>query len=130
MKIYVLGNPLVKEDSYPLELIPQLSKIFPWINFERVDPNENFPLKSEKKIIILDTIIGISQPVILDLDDLEEKGKTPVSLHDYDLLFHLLLLKKTGRLGQVIIIGIPELRDKSLIGQVSDLISRSVLGRK
>lgn len=45
--------------------------------------------------------------MILNLDDFEKKKKTPISPHDYDLLFHLLLLKKIKRLKKVIIIGLP-----------------------
>lgn len=107
MKIYVLGNPLLKEDSLPLKILPKLKKELPKINFEIIDPNENFPPKDEKELIILDTVLGIKKPCILNLADFENKKKTPISPHDYDLLFHLLLLKKIKKLKKVIIIGIP-----------------------
>ncbi len=107
MKIYVLGNPLVKKDSLPLKLMPRLQKIFPQINFIIIDPNEDFPPQEERDLIILDTVLGIKKPTILDLNAFEAKKKTPVSPHDYDLLLHLLLLKKTGRLNNVKIIGMP-----------------------
>ena len=106
MKIYVLGNLLVKEDSLPLLMIPKLKKAFPDIDFQTVDPNENFPPEGEKNLIILDTVLGIKKPLLLDLDDFDTIKKTPISPHDYDLLFHLLLLKKIKRLEKVLIIGV------------------------
>lgn len=107
MKIYVLGNPLLKEDNQALKILPKLKKELPKINFEVVDPNENFPPKDEKELIILDTVLGIKKPCVLDLADFEKAKKTPISPHDYDLLFHLLLLKKTKKLKKVIIVGLP-----------------------
>ncbi len=107
MKIYVLGNPLVKEDSLPLKLVPRLQKLFPQISFVIVDPNEDFPPREERDLIILDTVLGIKKPMILDLNSFEAKKKTPVSPHDYDLLLHLLLLKKTSKINSVKIISVP-----------------------
>jgi len=111
MKIYVLGNPLVKEDSLPLLIVPKLKKAFPNIDFQTVDPNENFPPEGEKNLIILDTVLGIKKQVLLDLDDFDAIKKTPISPHDYDLLFHLLLLKKIKRLEKVLIIGVKSEND-------------------
>ena len=108
MKIYVFGNPLVNKDSLPLKLLPELKKEFPKIEFIVADPNENFPPNCERDLIILDTVMGIKKPTILDLDDFQKNEKTPVSPHDYDLLFHLLLLKKTKKIREVKIIGLPE----------------------
>lgn len=107
MKIYVLGNPLVAEDSLPIKLAFQLKTVFPAINFQIVDPNENFPPIGEKDLIIFDTVIGIKKPMVLDLNSFEKAKQTPVSPHDYDLLFHLLLLMKLKKIRSVKIIGIP-----------------------
>ena len=107
MKIYVFGNPLVEEDSVPLIILPQLKKQFPDIDFIVVDPNENFPPKGERNLIIFDTVKGISEVTLLDYSDLAAIEKSPVSPHDYDLLLHLLLLKKMGKIDSVKIIGFP-----------------------
>lgn len=107
IKVYVFGNPLIKEDSLPLKIIPNLKKKFPRINFIIYDPNENFPPKDEKNLLIIDTVIGINQPMLFDLNDLSEANKTPISPHDYDLLFHLQLLKKMKKINRVKIIGLP-----------------------
>lgn len=106
-KIYVLGNPLVTEDSIPLQFLPDLKKSFPEIEFLLVDPNENFPPEGEKNLLILDTVIGIKKPTLLDLNRFMTNKKTPISPHDYDVLLHLLLLKKMKRIESVKIIGIP-----------------------
>ncbi|MBI4973990.1 hypothetical protein HZC27_05245 [Candidatus Roizmanbacteria bacterium] len=107
MKIYIFGNPLVAEDSLPIHILPDLQKQFPDIHFIVVDPNENFPPEGERDLIILDTVKGISEVTLLDYSDLALIEKSPISPHDYDLLLHLLLLKKMGRIDKVKIIGFP-----------------------
>lgn len=109
MKIYVFGNSLVKEDSLPIKLIPQMQKKFPKIHFIIADPNENFPPSGEKDLIILDTVMGLKKPKIFTLADLETIAKSPVSPHDYDLGMHFLLLKKIKRINTVKIIGVPSM---------------------
>lgn len=127
MKIYVFGNPLVEEDSLPLKLIPELKKKFPKIQFVVADPNENFPPEGEKDLIILDTVEGIKEPVLLNLDDLREIRQSPISPHDYDLLFHLLLLKKRKKINRVSIIGLPLFRGRikvvKYVKQIGEIIS-------
>lgn len=124
-KIYVFGNPLVKEDSIPLRLLPDLIKSFPKVTFVVTDPNENFPTQGEKDLIILDTVIGIKKPTVLNLSDFDKNKSTPVSPHDYDLLFHLLLLKKLKKIKYVKIIGIPmSFKEISLsLNYLTELIS-------
>ncbi len=107
-KIYVFGNPLIPQDSFPFQFINELSRAFPDIDFHITDPNENFPPTSEKNLVILDTVKGIKKPMLFDLDDFESKGATPISPHDYDLLFHLLLLRKLKKINTVKLIGIPQ----------------------
>lgn len=107
MRIYVFGNMLIKEDNSPLLMVSILQQKFPHIQFIAVDPNENFPPETEKNVIIIDTVSGISTTLFLDFSDLKNIEKTPVSPHDYDLLLHLLLLKKIGKIDSVRIIGVP-----------------------
>ena len=126
MKIYVFGNPLVKEDSLPVKLLPDLSKKFPKIEFIITDPNENFPPENEKDLIILDTVKGITEARLFDLSDLKEISQSPISPHDYDLLFHLLLLKKRKIIDRVKIIGVPLLYDRTKVVQVKNIINRII----
>ena len=126
MKIYVFGNPLVKNDSIPLMMIPELEKSFPVIQFIITDPNENFPPENEKDLIILDTVKGITEARLFDLSDLKEISQSPISPHDYDLLFHLLLLKKRKIIDRVKIIGVPLLYDRTKVVQVKKLIRKLI----
>ncbi len=127
MKIYVFGNPLVKEDSAPLKLLPQLRSKFPEIEFVVTDPNENFPPVGEQDLVILDTVKGIKEPMFLDLSNLENIESTPISPHDYDLMFHLQLLLKLKKIKSVKIIGIPTKTDKNILISISNLIKSAIL---
>jgi len=113
MKIYVFGNQLIDEDSVPLKISPKLKKIFPDIKFIQVDPNENFPDANEKDLVIIDTVKGLKKICLIQFSDLEMIKKSPVSPHDYDLLFHLQLLMKLGKVNSVMIIGLPYLADNT-----------------
>ena len=104
MKVYIVGNPLVKVDSLPFKLLPKLKKEFPEGRFEEVDPTENFIPENDS--IIIDTVVGIDHVrLFTDLDEFVPFSS--VSAHDYDLGLHLQLLKKLGKITSVSILGIP-----------------------
>jgi hypothetical protein len=105
MKIYIAGNELIESDRLPLEIIPELKKIFPALSFERVDPNENFI--PEEGSVIIDSVDGISH-VQLFTDIGAFVLASSVSAHDYDLGFHLMLLGKLHKLPHIKILGIPQ----------------------
>lgn len=107
MRVYIFGNPLVQEDSAALSLRIGLMEKFPEVEFVTADPNDNFPPPGEKNPVILDAVKGIPRTMLLDFSDLASVEKSPVSPHDYDLLLHLLLLKKMAKIETVKIIGIP-----------------------
>ena len=134
MKIYVFGNDLVKEDSGALLLVSKLRLTYPHVQFLVVDPNENFPPQNEKNIVVLDTVEKIHKPILLDFSDLAAVNKTPVSPHDYDLLLHLLLLKKMGKIDSVKIIGVPTTQVlgstlKEVKQIISSLLSKNAMHR-
>ena len=104
MKVYIVGNPLVKVDSLPFKLLPKLRKEFPEVRFEEADPTENFIPENDS--IIIDTVVGIDHVrLFTDLDEFAQFHS--VSAHDYDLSLHLQLLKKLGKITSVSILGIP-----------------------
>jgi hypothetical protein len=105
MKVYIVGNPLVKDDNVPLKLLPVLLRVFPRVIFEEADPNENFV--PEEGSIIIDTVEGIIRPQFFDSIDTFVRTRS-VSAHDYDLGFHLLLLRKLHKLTEVRIVGVPK----------------------
>ncbi len=103
-KIYVAGNPLVKTDSVPLKIMSKLQRAFPGMEFIELEPTDNLP--DEKSLNIIDTVIGIDSVKVIDDIDAIVTGKV-YSLHDFDLGFNLKLMKKTGKLNRVNIIGVP-----------------------
>ncbi|HLD85152.1 MAG TPA: hypothetical protein VI968_01200 [archaeon] len=121
MKIYIAGNMLVKEDSIPLKLMGKLQEVFPEKKFIELEPSDNMP--EEKSLIIIDTIEGIKDVMVLENTDNIETGKI-YSLHDFDLGFNLKLMKKTGKLESVKIIGVPQnIDEKEALKQISDVIN-------
>jgi hypothetical protein len=104
MKVYLVGNPLVNKDSLPILIKPCLQKTFPRVLFEEIDPIENFV--PEEGSIIIDTVIGLRFPTWFDSID-AFVTKSSVNVHDYDLGFHLALLKKMNKLNSIRILGIP-----------------------
>ncbi len=103
-KVYIVGNTLASEDSLPIKLLPRLKKLFPQHTFIEIDPNENFV--PEECSIIIDNVHGIEE--VKWFDTLDEFVITKsVSPHDYDLGFHLQMLKKLGKLKRFKILGIP-----------------------
>ena len=104
--IYLLGNPNYEQDSLPLKILPRLKQQFPEINFQHLDPTENFP--EEENLVLIDTIVGIDKVRVLTLADLDKVELSPqCSLHDFDLGFQLKLMKKLGKLKDVKIVGVP-----------------------
>lgn len=124
-KIYVFGNPLLKEDSLPLILLPKLKEKFKNIKFIELDSTENLP--EEKNLVIIDTIINASKVVILkDLDKINFEKRC--SLHDCDLGFNLKLMKKMGKIRDVTIIGVPpSIKEKIALKEISEIISSLLL---
>ncbi|MCK5027342.1 MAG: hypothetical protein KAS07_02910 [Candidatus Pacebacteria bacterium] len=107
--IYVFGSTILKEDSLPIEMVPELKKRCPDFDFQIKDPNEEWDIPEE--LIVIDTVMGISKIHIFEsIDEFTQFPK--VSIHDYDALSNLLFLKKLGRLKKIKIIGIPSMIDK------------------
>lgn len=127
MKIYLIGNQLVGSDNLPYTLLPALLEAFPEVEFEEADPNENFI--PEDGSIILDTVEGLSEVKFFDsLDDFVTTRS--VSPHDYDLGFHLQLLKKLHKIHSFTILGLPQGQESQiLIDQVITEL-RKALARK
>lgn len=131
MTIYVFGNPFVKGDSGVFPVADKLRKSFPGTDFRVTDPNEDFPPKDERNPVILDTVKGLIKVELLRFEDLQNIEKSPVSPHDYDLLLHLLLLKKLGKIDSVTIVGIPfGMNAEAFYPQVFAVISSLLSGNE
>ena len=102
--VYCFGNPLLKEDSLPFLLIPQLREEFPGIDF--VEANSPDDIEEQEEILILDTAKGITKAIVLNDIDALCSNRT-CSLHDFDLGMTLKLMQKMGKLKRVRIFCIP-----------------------
>jgi Ni,Fe-hydrogenase maturation factor len=109
MKIYVFGNPDLKDDNLAIKTARKLKGKIKGVNFLIVKPNQDLPFAGEKKTIIMDVVEKITEPIIIGDNDL---GKIKISslttVHDFDLGFQLKYLRKIGKLGEVIILGLPQ----------------------
>ena len=102
MKIFFFGNEIISSDSLPTQLIPDISKQFPEIQFIQADPTENW-YRDEKELVIIDTVVGIEKVTVFNsLDSFEQQ--TRVTPHDYDLYMDLQLLIKAGKVRKITII--------------------------
>ena len=105
MKILVFGNPLLKQDSLPIKLLPKLKQLYPEIEFKEIDPTEDLENQG-RRLTILDTIQDIDKVTIIESIDQLHTNKI-YSMHDFDLALNLKLLKKLNIIDSVKIIGIP-----------------------
>lgn len=104
MVIFVFGNSDMPEDALPLKILPQLRERFPDIQFNAVDPNEEWDIPEE--VVGIDTVMGIDAVQVFD--NLERFVSAPrVTMHDFDALAQLRYLQKLGKIKKVAIIGVP-----------------------
>lgn len=120
MKIFIFGNEDLQMDSLPIKILPKLKEKFPEINFELVDPNEDWEVPEE--VVVIDTAVGIKDITIFD--SLEKFSSPPrVGMHDFDALTNLRYLWKLGKIKKIKIIGIPPDMDESeIIFKISHIL--------
>ena len=114
-------------DALPLRIQAELEGRFPHLRFLALDPNENWEVPDP--FIVIDTVVGLEG--IHVFYDLDEFAKTAaVTVHDFDALSQLRLLKKLGKLGKVIIIGVsPLLSEKAAEAAVADSLTALLSGQ-
>ncbi|MEK7208754.1 MAG: hypothetical protein AAB677_00660 [Patescibacteria group bacterium] len=120
--VYVFGNLDLPSDSLPLRILPELKAKFPSIRFEVKDPNEDWAVPV--KLIVIDTVINLKKITIFE--SLEKFTAAPrISMHDFDALANLRLLKKIGRLKEIKIIGLPPaIAVETAVRLTGDIISK------
>lgn len=105
MDVWVFGNIDLEQDSLPVAVVPQLQRVRPDCVFHLRDPLEEWD-EVPDPLIIVDTLKGVEKvTVFTDLDAFSDAPR--VGMHDLDLLAQLKLLKKVGKLKQVIVVGVP-----------------------
>lgn len=102
---YVYGNADLEVDSLPIRILPQLSRSRPDWQFEFRDPLDEWA-DVPNPLVIIDTVRGLEAVQVFT--ELTRFADAPrVSLHDLDLLAHLQLLQKLGKLKTLTLIGVP-----------------------
>ncbi|MFA6295052.1 MAG: hypothetical protein WC666_01355 [Candidatus Paceibacterota bacterium] len=132
MKVFIFGNPDILIDSLPLRILPQLKVLYPNIEFEVKDPNEEWDFSSRPRLearprgeasdlTIIDTAIGIKKVTVFH--DLKQFALPPrLGMHDFDAFTNLRYLMKLGKINTVTIIGIPpEINEEKAIEEISKL---------
>ncbi len=123
--ILCFGNPYINEDNLALCVADLLSKeSIKGIEIVKCISPEEILNYLDKEFLILDVVKGAKDVVIIeDIDMLRSDSK--VSMHDFDLGFFLKLMKETGKLDKVRIIGIPQKGDvEKLKDKVISLLPR------
>lgn len=112
--VYLLGNPLLKSDSIPIKLLPQLKKFCPDVSFQVFDPTEELQFDTKQNLTVIDAVIGIDK--VTQFHDLDSFSFPPrVTVHDFDLLINLKILQKLKRVKDITIIGVPTKGKKMVI---------------
>lgn len=106
MTILLFGNPDLSYDAVPVQIFARLQKYFPDYDFRVVDPNELDLPEADEKLVIIDTVAGLSETRFVSLDEIAA-ARARVTAHDFDLASYLLLAKKLNKNLSVKIIGIP-----------------------
>ena len=122
-RILVFGNPLVKEDALPLELLPDLRKEFPSVEFAEFDAAEDLEKEvQDGGLLIIDSVKGLKKvALVTDIDSIAENKI--YTMHDFDLGMTLKLLKKMGMLESVKIFGVPMGGEKKkALKELTDLL--------
>lgn len=119
--VYVFGNTELKCDSLPIEMVPELRKRCVECDFQIKDPVEEWDVPED--LWVLDTVLGLKDVhVFCGLDEFTQFPK--VTVHDYDALSNLLLLKKLGRLKNITIIGVPpNMQKEHVLDSISKILA-------
>ena len=103
-------------DSLPLRILPELRQVFPTVNFEIKDPNEEWDSfeNARGELVVIDTVIGLKDVAVFD--DFDSFAAAPrLTMHDFDALANLKYLKKLGKLKEIKVIGVPPDMDQARV---------------
>lgn len=119
-KILVFGNPYLKEDNLAVKISKKLD--VPGFEVKHCTNPDDLLNHDLNNSIILDVAKGIEKvDVFNDIDSLE--FSVIFSLHDFDLSYFLKILKETGKVKDINIIGVPQGYDEEkAVGEVKELV--------
>ncbi len=124
MKVLLcFGNELIEQDSLAKKLADKI-KMKDVEVIKCNDPEECFEAFRKKEIFILDVVKNLKEvKLIKDLNKL--KTHSLDTLHDFDLAFFLKLMKETGQMKDIKIIGIPMEGDEDkLVKKIESILKR------
>jgi len=106
MKISVFGNQDLDTDNAAIKLIPWLKKKYPGAEIKVEDPTGGLVPPEDGEWLIVDTCAGINK--ITEFEDLDKfESLRRVSVHDYEVMTELKLLKKLGKIKKLKILAVP-----------------------
>ncbi len=119
MFVFAFGS---HKDPQAWDMCDFLKKEFPYAEFVKSDNPQDILDAGYDKITIIDVAKGIKKARILSIDEL--KTRKIVTLHDFDLGFFLQIMKESGVVQDIKIIGIPEEWDRETIEEVKNLLQK------
>ncbi|NPA38231.1 MAG: hypothetical protein GXN99_00350 [Candidatus Nanohaloarchaeota archaeon] len=127
LKIYVLGNPLLKEDDAALRIAKELEAELKDVEFVEFDPAEAV---DEKKPVFLDVSPDIDDVMIIDSSDDSHDFETSdlVTMHDYDLGVMLKLFREVGLLSEYVVIAVPSNASSLSKSEIVKKVKEVILG--
>lgn len=119
--VLCFGNPYLSEDNMAVQIAQELTVA--GFEFKILqNPDEVLNYKENPRIFILDVFKNIDEVIIVDNIDKLSENKI-YTMHDFDLGFFLKLMKRSGQIKEIIIIGLPQSGDKeSIKTKVKDLM--------
>ena len=115
--LYILtfGNPYLKDDNLAVRVADLIIKDkVPGIEIVKCISPDDILNYMDKEFVIFDVVKGAEDMMIIDDIDRLKSGSI-ISLHDFDLGFFLKLMKETGKIEKLMIIGIPQECDIKII---------------
>ncbi len=104
-EVWLFGNPDLEKDALPIQLKPELEKLFPKLTFVVRDPLDEWP--EQDKLVIIDTVRGLNEVrAFVSLDSFQSHPF--VTMHDFDLMAELAWRKKMNKLPPFVVLGVPE----------------------
>ncbi len=123
MYLLAFGNPYLEEDNLAIKIADSMldDQLKDLEIIKCLAPDEILSYM-DKEFYILDVVKNAKEVMLIDdIDRLN--ASNIISMHDFDLGFFLKLMKETGRIDKVKIIGIPQSGDiKELKKKIIDLL--------
>lgn len=120
-EILVFGNPDVKKDSLPVQLIGDLQKSFPEMKFLHLDGIDEIQSHG-KNLFIIDSVQGIKKCCMVR-DPTMLTGKI-LSIHEFDLANNIKILKKIKAIESFLVFCVPmKISKAKALAQLKELIA-------